>query len=149
MATTLNTSSQAFNAKLKASLDAIPQDTYRMVSLSFAISDRIAYLLVKKRISRADFAKAMGKQKSEITTWLSGQQNFTLKTIAKIEAFFGEHILDVAPAHEVKQPPSRQYVIDHDQFKPLLLAEPTKEEVAAMLKAEQELAAKKGLKPKD
>lgn len=124
MATSTSTSSRAFNDRLKAHLDSIPADTLRMVALSFAISDRIAALMIKRRVSRADLAKAMGKQKSEITTWLSGQQNFTLKTIAKIEEFFGENIIELTPFTSPERGLLINYGTPRFDEPMLLLAEP-------------------------
>ena len=40
-------------------------------------------------------AKATGKKNTEISKWLSGQHNFTIATIARIEAALGEDILSV------------------------------------------------------
>ena len=40
-------------------------------------------------------AQKLGKRPSEITKWLSGQHNFTLRTIAQLSAFFGESLVFV------------------------------------------------------
>ena len=63
----------------------IPEDSRRMSSYSFAIAARIDEILARKGWNKTDFANAMGKTNAEISKWMSGQHNFTIATIAKIE----------------------------------------------------------------
>lgn len=76
-------------------LDFVPKEVARKVDLSFDISTRIGDILQRKGWSQADFAKAAGKKEAEISKWMSGQQNFTIRTIAFIETVLGEEILQV------------------------------------------------------
>ena len=46
-------------------------------------------------MEQKDLAKALGKNESEISKWLSGSHNFTLKTIARIEDVLGDKLLEV------------------------------------------------------
>ena len=64
-------------------------------NLSFAIAERIDYLLKKKRMSQKDLAKKMGKQESEISRWLTGRHNLTTKTIARISTVLGENVISI------------------------------------------------------
>ena len=73
----------------------IPEDSRRKGSLSFAIAARILEILERKGWSQTDFARAIGKKDAEISRWLSGGHNFTIATIAKIEAVLGEDVLSV------------------------------------------------------
>jgi transcriptional regulator with XRE-family HTH domain len=66
-----------------------------MSSYSFAIAARIDEVLARKGWNKTDFANAMGKTNAEISKWMSGQHNFTIATIAKIEVALGEDILSV------------------------------------------------------
>lgn len=59
------------------------------IRLTMGISNRLDELMHKKGLSKVELAKALGKRPSEITRWLSGQHNFTLRTIALLTAFFG------------------------------------------------------------
>ena len=45
------------------------------------------------------YCKGLGKSESEVSKWLGGTQNFTLKTIAMISAFLGEAIIIVPNAN--------------------------------------------------
>ena len=44
---------------------------------------------------RFKFAEALGRRPSEITKWLSGEHNFTIATLSRLSAFFGEPIISV------------------------------------------------------
>ena len=63
--------------------------------LSFSISNRIDELMRERGLSKKQFADALGRRPCEVTKWLSGQHNFTLKTIAMLSAFFGKTIINV------------------------------------------------------
>ncbi|MCM1530749.1 MAG: helix-turn-helix domain-containing protein [Bacteroides sp.] len=74
---------------------AVPDDIRQEVELEFAISNRICALMEKQGLSKIAFAKALDKKPSEVTKWLSGQHNFTLRTISLISSFFGEPLIQV------------------------------------------------------
>lgn len=69
----------------------------RLVKKNLAIANKIALLLESKGMKPADLAVAMGKQRSEVSKWLSGQHTFTTKTITKIEEVLGEDIIHIEP----------------------------------------------------
>ena len=74
---------------------SIPKDIHKEVEMEIAVSNRIYELMTQKGLSKAEFARAIGKRPCEITKWLSGQHNFTLATLGMLSAFFGEPILSV------------------------------------------------------
>lgn len=65
------------------------------VDYTFDLSNRIQFLLDKKSMDQKDLAKALGKNESEISKWLSGSHDFTLKTVARIEEILGDKLLEV------------------------------------------------------
>lgn len=66
------------------------------VEHSMDILDRIHELLDKKFDGRQKLlAEKMGKSEAEISKILNGVQNFSLRTIAKLEAAFEERIFIV------------------------------------------------------
>ncbi len=65
------------------------------VALTMGISDRLDELMTDKGISKIELARALGKRPNEITLWLSGQHNFTLRTIALLSVFFGESLITI------------------------------------------------------
>lgn len=87
---------RAINTSFNELLEAVPDDIQREVDLEFAVSFRINDLMKQRGLSKLEFAKALGKRPSEITKWLSGQHNFTLRTIALLSSFFGEPLIQVS-----------------------------------------------------
>lgn len=74
-------------------LQEIPDDTNRFVARSMDVSDQITEILKRKGTSQRQLAEKLGKSESEISKWLSGNHNFTLRTLAKIESILEEDIL--------------------------------------------------------
>ena len=62
--------------------------------MQMAVSNRIYDLMTKRGLSKVEFAKAIGKRPCEVTKWLSGQHNFTLKTLALLSSFFGVSFIE-------------------------------------------------------
>lgn len=81
-------------------LGNVSKDISIEIDLSFDIANRIDNLLTERGISQKEFAELMGKRESEISKWLKGTHNFTLRTLAKISAVLDSPIIQVA----AKQP---------------------------------------------
>jgi transcriptional regulator with XRE-family HTH domain len=47
-----------------------------------------------------DLAKEMGKKPSEVSKWLTGMQNLTLKSIIKMELALGVELINIKPCNE-------------------------------------------------
>lgn len=56
---------------------------------------RINSLLKEKGMTQKELAEQLNKKPSEISKWLKGEHNFTLRSIAKLEAELGEPLLYV------------------------------------------------------
>ena len=76
-------------------LAAVPADIQQEVDLEFAISNRINELMVQRGLTKLEFAQALGKRPSEVTKWLSGQHNFTIRTLSTLSDFLGESLVRV------------------------------------------------------
>ena len=59
---------------------------------------RINELLHQKGRTQKELTERMNKRPSEISKWLKGNHNLTLKTIAKLEAELGAPIIEVKKA---------------------------------------------------
>jgi transcriptional regulator with XRE-family HTH domain len=81
------------NKRLEARRKKISKDIDIYVKHSFDIVDRIHEILEMQDKEQKDLAKALGKSESEISKWMSGTHNFTIKTIAKMESVLGESII--------------------------------------------------------
>ena len=77
------------NDLFRKCLASIPEEQKIEFDLSFGIAERISDVL-------KDFARRLHKRESEISKWMTGRHNFTLQTIAKIEAVLGCKLIDVA-----------------------------------------------------
>lgn len=66
---------------------------------SFALADRIYFLLKKHHITQRQLAAKLNKSESEISKWLSGGHNFTQSTLTRISLAIGERIYEI-PSQE-------------------------------------------------
>jgi len=85
----------------KKALKEIPKHIQKDVIGSIDIANEIYECLQKKGVSAAYLARSMNKSESEVSKWLTGQHNFTLKTVRKIEAALECEIL-VTPSSKIK-----------------------------------------------
>lgn len=74
---------------------SIPPSIRAEVDLEMSISTRIYELMTQRGLSKAEFARSIGKRPCEVTKWLSGQHNFTIATLAMLSTFFGQPIITV------------------------------------------------------
>ena len=84
-------------------LKSIPEQTKRSARISIGIASQINSILKRKNISQRELASRLNKKESEISKWLSGNHNFTIKTLAGIETILGEEIISI-PIFEKKTP---------------------------------------------
>lgn len=75
--------------------DNTPEETKIYVDLYSDIVLRINYLLNKQGYSQKKLADNLGKRPSEVNKWLISEHNFTLKSIAKLQAELGEPIINI------------------------------------------------------
>ncbi len=83
------------NKLFRECLDQVSETTKAELDLSFAIADRIDYLLKKKGMTQRMLAKQLGKNESEISKWLTGRHNFTTNTLARLALALGEEVVSV------------------------------------------------------
>ncbi len=84
---------RSINDQFKQMVTEVPQDVKTEVDLSFAIADEIYRLMQERGLSKKQFAEALGKKPSEVTKWLSGQHNFTIRTLSLLSSFFGKPLV--------------------------------------------------------
>ncbi len=91
----MNKIMKTINLKFQELVDSIPTTIKEETNLSFAIADKIDFLIKEKGLSKKEFAEAIGKRPCEVTRWLSGGHNFTLKTISLLSIFFETQIIGI------------------------------------------------------
>ena len=101
-------------------LKAIPQKLKSFVRISMDIATQINFYLNQKNLTQRDLAEKLGKKESEISKWLSGNHNFTIKTLANIEEAIGEEIIGVPlfSKKEIKFITVQSYSEQFDNFGP-------------------------------
>src|SRR5690606_47309 len=79
----------------KKILDETPAEVRIFVRKYGDIVVRVHQLLREKGWTQKDLAGKLEKTPSEISKWLSGDHNFTLRSLAKLEAELGSEIVYV------------------------------------------------------
>lgn len=72
-----------------------PEETKIFARLYADIVVRVHQLLKEKGFSQKDLADKLEKRPSEVNKWLIGEHNFTLRSLAKLEAELGDTIIHV------------------------------------------------------
>jgi len=92
------------NKRLEERRKSISKDVDISVRQSFDIVDRIHEILGNQGKEQKDLAHLLGKNESEISKWMSGTHNFTINTLAKIQAVLGESIIHVTKETQLDKP---------------------------------------------
>lgn len=96
------------NKRLEERRKSISKDVDISVRQSFDIVDRIHEILAKQGKEQKELARMLGKNESEISKWMSGTHNFTINTLAKIQAVLGESIIQVTKGTQLDKPITRR-----------------------------------------
>ena len=76
-----------------ASIAAMPEDNKIFVDKSLEIAEYIFRLMEQKGMKQKDLADKMGKTEAEVSKWLAGMHNYTLRSLSKIEAALGSTVI--------------------------------------------------------
>lgn len=76
-------------------VDETPEDLKTQLRFSDLIAEKLIEMLKSKGMSQRDLAKNTGKTEAEVSRWLGGTHNFTLRTLAKISVVLGEDLIHV------------------------------------------------------
>jgi transcriptional regulator with XRE-family HTH domain len=101
------------NPRLEARRKSILKDTAIFIDRSFDIVDRIYEILKLKNLSQKDLADLLGKKESEVSKWMTGSHNFTLKTITRIEEVLGSPIINVYKTKNAQNQPI-MFLFEHN-----------------------------------
>lgn len=87
--------------KFHSVIENTSKETKEEISVSMDILERIHELLNEKFQGKQKLlADKLGKSEAEVSKWLNGVQNFTLKTILKLQLAFGEPIIAVCSSRD-------------------------------------------------
>ena len=83
------------NHLFAAELAKIPPIVRTELEMYQDIAERIDVLMREQHLTQRDLARLTGKRESEVSKWLTGRHNFTMKTIALISTALGQPIVRV------------------------------------------------------
>ncbi len=84
-------------------LDEAPKEVEIFVRLYADLVLLINSVLKEKGLTQKALADQMDKRPSEIHKWLSGEHNFTLRSLAKLEAELGVKLIEVPKPHKTER----------------------------------------------
>lgn len=76
-------------------VDETPAELKTQLRFSDSIAEKLDGLLKERGMSQRELAKSTGKTEAEVSRWLDGTHNFTLRTLAKISIALGEDLITV------------------------------------------------------
>lgn len=76
-------------------LEKLPEANKNYVTKSLEIVHQIAIVLKEKGMNQKALADKLNKTEPEVSKWLSGTHNFTMRTITAIETALGKEVLVV------------------------------------------------------
>ena len=74
-------------------LKETPLETRNYVSKSLEIVNEILLLLDEKGLNQKELAAKLSKSEAEVSRWLSGTHNFTIRTLSAISAALGDELI--------------------------------------------------------
>jgi len=87
-----------------------PEDVERFIDKNLDISQQVDALIRSKGLTQKEFAKILNKSEAQVSKWLSGSHNLTLRSIAKMEAALDADII-LTPLKAEKQYMKVEYVM--------------------------------------
>lgn len=79
--------------EFRASIEQMEEDSRIFVDRSVEIAHHIFLLMEQKGMKQKDLAERMGKSEAEVSKWLGGLHNYTLRSLAKLEAALGSAVI--------------------------------------------------------
>ncbi len=74
----------------------------RFVERNLAITEKVCSVLKERGIKKKEFAAMLGKSPSEVSKWLTGLHNLTLKSITKMEEALNINLINIEPIKEIE-----------------------------------------------
>lgn len=90
--------------EFEESIASMPEDSKIFVDKSLEIADFIFWIMEQKGMKQKDLADKMGKTEAEISKFLAGMHNYTLRSIAKIESALGATVISTPRTIRVSFP---------------------------------------------
>lgn len=75
------------------SIETMSEDSRIFVDKSLEIAEQIFQLMEQKGMKQKDLADKLGKSEAEVSKWLTGMHNYTLRSLSKLEAALGSAVI--------------------------------------------------------
>ena len=92
----------ANDSDIDSIINSAPIENIHFIDRITEITEQIYRLLEKKDWKQKDLATKMNKSEAEISKWLSGTHNLTIRTIAHMESILEENIILTEAGMELK-----------------------------------------------
>ncbi|MEO8174287.1 MAG: helix-turn-helix transcriptional regulator [Sediminibacterium sp.] len=69
------------------------QESMKFLDKSMEIAHHIYELMKQMGLKQKDLAEKMGKSEAELSKWLNGRHNFTIRSLAKLELALGSSVI--------------------------------------------------------
>lgn len=76
-------------------VDETPMELKTQLRFSDTIAEKLDRMLQKRGMTQRDLARKTGKTEAEVSRWLGGTHNFTLKTLALISVALDEDVITI------------------------------------------------------
>lgn len=76
-------------------IDETPIELKTQLRFSNSIAEKLDCLLKSKGMTQRDLARKTSKTEAEVSRWLGGTHNFTLKTLALLSVALDEDIIKI------------------------------------------------------
>ena len=76
-------------------VDETPEELKTQLRFSDSIAEKLSKLLEERGMTQRDLARKVGKTEAEVSRWLGGTHNFTLRPLAKISTILGVDMIKV------------------------------------------------------
>jgi len=74
----------------------------RFIERNLAITEKVCAVLKERGIKKKQFAEMLDKSPSEVSKWLSGLHNLTLRSITKMEEVLDINLINIEPIKEIE-----------------------------------------------
>lgn len=86
---------------VKSMINEIPEDIKLFSSIYAELTLRINEALKAQGLTQKELAVRLEKRPSEISKWLSGEHNFTLRSLCKLQCELGVELIKVPDSKEL------------------------------------------------
>jgi|SRR5690606_8350649 len=101
---------------VKNMMNEIPEDIKLFSSIYAELTLKINEALKSQGLSKKELAEKLEKKPSEISKWLNGEHNFTLRSLCKLQCELGVELIKIPREEDFKEMFNEKYT-SHESLK--------------------------------